>query len=260
MRFRAAVLSLAVLIVLPVQVLASSNPIPGVGIVVKRPPGSSTAFVLPGGFFGIGSPPFSGSVGLQGRCSNECGGCDSDCGGGPPEGRIDYAADGSAGPFDQSMTAMTLYSVAPIAVGGSSFDVFVTISGPGPLSDDPIPGTLAIPSGASLGVGELSSVSSSSLDLHATITFADHATGIAAGSSLEKDVHLTLQDSALPIARMADGTAAGHIVLGGNGATVTPFTYASSGGEMSLRMLTLEPGSPVPTRAKTWGAVKLIAR
>jgi hypothetical protein len=216
--------------------------------------------VVPGGFFGSGSAPFSGDVGFEGRCSYQCGGCDSDCGGGPPDGRIDYSTDSSSGPFDASLTAMTLYSVDPIAVGGSFFDVFITISGPGPLADDPIPGTVAIPPGASLDLGGASTVASSSVDLHATMTFADHVTGVAAGSALEQDLHLTLQDAALPIARVADGTTAGHIVLGGTGATVTPFTYASAGGEWSLRLLSLEPGAPVPARAKSWGAVKTMYR
>jgi hypothetical protein len=260
MRFPVPALSLALLLASPLQVLAASNPIPGVGIVVKRPPGTSTALVVPGGFFGGGSAAFAGGVGLEGSCSHQCGGCDSDCGGGPPDGRIDYAADTAAGPFDTSLSAMTLYSVEPIAVGSSFFDVFVTLSGPGPLPDDPIPGIIVTAEGQELDTGSSALVQSGSVDLHATITFADHATGIAAGSSLEQDLHLALQEAALPIARVADGTATGHIVLGGNGATVTPFTYASAGGGLSLRLLSLEPGAPVPARAKSWGQVKAVHR
>lgn len=263
-RFRRLVLALPLLLVLPAVSHASSNPIPGVGIVVKRNPGSSTAFVVPGGFLGAGSAPFAGTVGLKGRCSFECGGCDTDCGGGPPDTRLDYSEDTSSGPFDVSMGATTLYSTDPIAVdvGGSSsfFDVFVTLSGPGPLADDPVPGTFTLPSGSALDLATSSTVASSSLDLHASITFADHTTGIAAGSSLEEDLHLDLLGAGLPVARVADGTATGHVVMGGNGATVTAFTYANAGGGLRLQMLSLEAGAPVPVHAHSWGALKSVYR
>lgn len=266
MRLRDLAFSALLIGSFPVVALANnlqSNPIPGVGIVVKRNrPGSSTAFAAPGGFFGPGSEPFTGFVPMEGRCSHECGGCNTVCG--TPDGRIDYAADAPSGPFDLSMASMTLYSVTPIPVdiGGATslFDVVVTLSGPGPLADDPIPGSLALPPAGSLGLGGTSTVQSSAIDLHATITFADHATGVAAGGSLEQDLHLTLQEVALPIARVLDGTSTGHIVLGGDGASVRTFTFASSGDELRIGFLSNEQGAAVPVRARSWGAVKSMYR
>src|SRR4051794_23708148 len=117
MRFRPLLplSALALLVALPALSLASSNPIPGVGIVVKRNPGSSTALVIPAGFFGAGSSPFSGSVALEGRCSHDCGGCDNSCASTPgsPDCRLDYATSSFTGPLDLTMPATTLYSSSP---------------------------------------------------------------------------------------------------------------------------------------------------
>ena len=249
----------------------ASNPIPGVGIVIKQckcPPAwkccSAVTARMAAGFFGPGSAPVDSGVTLIGRCSHDCGGCETDCGGGPPDGRFDFAADSPSGPFEVSMAPMTLYSADPISidVGGSvaSLDVIVTLSGLGPLADDPISGTLAIPSGAALLPGAATTVQSSSLDLHATITFADHVTGVPVGGSVEQDLHLTLQEAALPIACIADGSLTGHLVPGGNGATVTPFTFASAGGELQVQMRSLEAGAPVPARSRSWGTLKTVYR
>ena len=271
MRHAAAALSFAVLLScsLGVPAARAGNPIPGVGIVIKKckcPPDwkccSAVTLRLLGGFFGPGSAPVDSGVTLQGQCSEACGGCDSDCGGGPPDGHFDFAADVPGGPFEVTLSPLTLYSSEPlpVAMGGgvALFDVVVTLSGPGPLADDPIPGALAIAAGTTLVPGTATSVASSALDLHATITFADHATGVPVAGSLEQDLHVTLQDAALPIACLADGSPTGHLVPGGNGATVTPFEYAGDG--LYLRMLSLEPGAPVPARARSWGRVKVVYR
>jgi hypothetical protein len=273
MRIPVAVIRFALLFasLLVAAVAWAGNPIPGVGVVVKQckcPPDwkccSAASLRVGPGFFGPGSAPVDSGVSLQGQCSFDCNDCDDDCDGGPPDTEFDFAADSPAGPFEVTVPATTLYSMDPIAVdiGGvtSYFDVFVTVSGPGPLADDAIPGTLAIPGGASLDVGTTSTVASSSLDVHVTITFADHNTGVLVVGTIEQDLHLTLQDPALPIARIADGTPDGHIVPGGNGVTVTPFTYASSGDELRLQVRALEPGAPVPARPSTWGAIKSLYR
>ena len=260
-------------LVLPLGVCEAANPIPGIGIVVKHckcPPTwaccSSAAARTTGGFFGPGSDPFDGFVGLEGRCSHDCGGCDNGCGGSgsSPDGRIDYAAEGASGPFEMSMQSTVLYSIAPIQISingvDSFFDVFVSISGQGPLPDDPIPGMVTLPTGQTLDVGTSSQVYGSFLDLHCTITFADAVTGAAAGTAIEQDLHLALQDAGLPIKRLADGTAGGQIVLGLDGANLVPFTYSSAGGELTMKMYSLYQEAPVSVGARTWGALKTLYR
>jgi hypothetical protein len=255
---------------LPLQVHAGSKPVPSIGIVVKRcncPPKyaccSQAAVGTPAGFFGPGSAQFAGAVGLEGRCSHDCGGCGNDCGGSgsSPDGSIGYLVDGAGGPFEMSMQSTVLYSVAPIQVSingvDSFFDVFVSISGQGPLPDDPIPGMVTLPAGQTLDVGTSSQVLSSYLDLHCTITFADAITGEAAGAAIEQDLHLALRDAGLPIARVADGTAeGGPIVLGLDGANLQPFTYSSAGDELTVQMYSLFQAAPVSAGARTWGALK----
>ena len=104
----------------------------------------------------------------------------------------------------------------------------------------------------------VATVQSSALDAHATITFALHATGDAAGGALEQGLHLELQSPAVPLERMVDGTPDGVLVLGGDGTTVTPFRYAGDG--VSVTLASLRPTAPVATRARSWGAVKAIYR
>jgi len=262
MRFRSNLLVAAVSCVLSAGVaFAGANPIPGVGVVIKRNPGSGGYAVVPGGFFGPGSEPFTGFVPMEGRCSHECGGCDNDCAGreGDPDGRIDYEADFATGPFTMIMQPTVMHSIAPILVRingvDSFFDVFVTISGQGPSSDDPIPGMLHLPPGESLDTGTSSVVLGSSLDLHCTFTFFDHSTGMAAGSALEQDFHMTLDNAALPITRVADGTPGGRIVLGLSGSGVVPFQYSSADG-LVMTMLSLYDSGAVTVQESPWGWVK----
>lgn len=262
MHTRTVCLALIISFILPVGFAVAGNPIPGIGFVVKRPPGSSTAMVVPGGFFGPGSEPFTGGVGLEGTCSHACGGCDDNCAGreNDPDGRIDYAADLGTGPFDVIMQAKVLYSTEPILVRingvDSFFDVFVTIRGQGPLPDEPIPGTLLLPPGQSLDTGTSSLVLDSFFDIHCTMTFADASTGLPAGSAIEQDLHMELQDAGLPITRVADGTPEGYIVLGKGASNTVPFTYASAGGELVLKMLSLTELATVSAEEKSWGALK----
>jgi len=262
---------------LPLDALASSNPIPGVGIVVKHCSGggttlqhhckSATRVIAPGGFFAPGSAPFDGVVPIQGRCGEACNGCDTECVGNEanPDGRIDYASETSAGPFDVIMPSTLFYSIDPIqvAVDGvdTFFDVFVTVRGIGLGVDDPIHGVLTLPPGGTLEVGTSSLVENSTLDLHSTMTFANTATGEAAGSAIEQDLHLDLHDSAgLALTRIADGTAGGRIVLGLDGSTFEIFTYTSANDELTLRMRSLHPDGAVPAQAPSWGALKTLYR
>jgi len=240
MRFRPVLPFIALLLLVPLPAGASSNPIPGVGIVVKRNPGSSSALVIPAGFFGAGSSAFTGSVALEGRCSHDCGGCDNVCAS-SPDCRLDYAASSVSGPFDLRMPATALYSTSPISVSMNgkvlSLDVVVSLSGQG-SPDAAIPGQLSLQGGA-LDLGSSATVLESSLDLHCTVTFVDRSTGASAGSSLEQDLHLALQEPSLSISRVADGTATGHIVLGQGAGTTSPFTFSSSGGELLLGLLSI---------------------
>ena len=171
----------------------AGNPIPGVGIVVKHCSGpaaavqhhckSATRVIAPAGFFGPGSAAVDELVTIDGRCAHACGGCDNDCAGmeNDPDGRIDYESDGDAGPFEMILPPTHLYSEAPIVVdvGGvpTSFDVWVSIRGPGPVPDEPVGGMLMLPGGGSLAVGTSSQVASSFLDLHTTTTFTESLTG-----------------------------------------------------------------------------------
>jgi hypothetical protein len=246
-------LSLAAVEVVP-------KPVPGIPIIVKQCPTGCTshAIALPGGFLGPGTPGFAGTVQLLGRCLHTCSPCDADCGGGSPDGRFDYVEATPAGPFEMTLSALTLYSASPIDVGGTLYDVLVTLSGPSPLADDPMSGSLLLPPGAVLPVGGVAPVQSSALDAHATITFALHATGEAVGGALEQDLHLVLQGPSVPLERIAGSTPEGVLVLGSDGVTVEPFRYAGDG--LDLTLLSVRSLAPVATRARTWGALKAIYR
>jgi hypothetical protein len=263
MRIRSFLSALILMLLISTEVRAASNPIPGVGIVVKRNPGTSSALVLPAGFFGPGSQPFEGRVGLQGRCSHDCGGCDNDCAGSEsnPDGRIDYAYDVLTGPFDVIMQSTTLYSDAPIEVmidgAPSFFDVFVTISGQFPPADDPVIGALHLASG-SLDIGVTATVRDANGNFHCHITFADHTTGMIAGSSVEMDLHMEMQDSSVAITRLADGTPSGVMVLGRGVSSTDPITFASAGGELELKILSLYTPASVPVQSTTWENMKLL--
>lgn len=265
MHIRSGVLAVVAACLMPIVAGAASNPIPGVGIVVKRNPGASSALVLPAGFFGPGSQPFEGRAGLQGRCSHDCGGCDNDCAGSEsnPDGRIDYAYDFLSGPFDVIMQSTTLYSDTPIEVmidgAPSFFDVFVTISGQGAPVDDAAIGALHL-TGGSLDIGTTATVLDAFFDIHCVITFADHSTGMIAGSSVEMDLHMELQDSGVAITRVADGTPSGVMVLGRSTSSTEPVTFASTGGELEMKLLSLYTPATVPVQGATWESVKLLYR
>ncbi len=265
MQTRSLALAVAMACLLPASVIATTNPIPGIGVVIKRHPGSSSALVVPGGFFGPGSEPFTGTVGLEGRCSHDCGGCDDNCAGseGNPDGRIDYSMEVATGPFQMEMPATTMYSVAPIEVMidgvPTFFDVFVMISGQSPPAGDPATGTLTLQSG-SLDIGTWQKVDNSEFSVRCSITFADASTGVAAGSSIELDLQLELQETDLPVARIADGTASGYMVLGKGASSVVPFTFASAGDELVMTMLCLYEPTPVPVQSTSWGKVKALYR
>jgi hypothetical protein len=212
MQMRRLLLGLVLSLALPVSVVYAGNPIPGVGIIVKRNPCCSSAkVVIPGGFFGPGSAPFSGTVAMEGRCSHDCGGCDNNCAGSPtPDGRLDYAADSNAGPFEVTMAAATMYSTTPIEVSingvPSFFDVFVELSGPGPESDDAITGTMTLAPGSSLDPGTSAPVADVSLDITYKITFHDHTTGDPAGAFLTGDLETILKNLGLLVPLHASPT------------------------------------------------------
>jgi hypothetical protein len=249
-------LALVLSLVFPLSSAYANNPIPGVGIVVKKCKCvtccSTARLSLPGGFFGPGSAPFDGPVALEGNSL------------GNPDGRIDYAADAMTGPFEMSMQRMKFFTSEPIqlsAAGGiSSYDVQWDFSGPGPDADDPIPGVVTLHSGDVLTAGQFKDVLDSSLDGHCVITFYDHTTGAAAGTPIEMDLHLTLQDVGLPVALVADGTPTGSMVLGSDGASAVTFTFASANDELVIQLQSLYGQGPVAAQPSTWGAVKAIYR
>jgi hypothetical protein len=263
MQMRRLLLGFVMSLVLPFAVAhASSNPIPGVGIIVKRNPCCSSArIVIPGGFFGPGSVPFDQAVSLEGRCSHNSGGSEDNCAG-SPDSRLDYSTDNNAGPFEVSMAATTMYSTTPIEVSINGvlafFDVFVELSGPGPASDDAIPGTMTLAPGASLDPGTSAPVAGLSLDITYKITFHDHTTGDPAGAFLTGDLEAILKSLGLlvPAARVANGTPTGQIVMGSDGVTSVLFTVASANDELVIQMLSLYQQEPVATQPATWGAVK----
>jgi hypothetical protein len=250
--------------VMPLQ----SNPVPGIGIIVKKHPPGGSHFGAPGlpaipaGFFGPGSAPFSGIVGLQGQCSHNCGGCDNDCAGDVDDSRIDYVEDTDTGTLATAMAPMALYSTAPIevAVNGvaSFFDVFVEIRAPGPVPGAPIPGSLQLPPGVVLAPGTSSVVENGSCDVHARFTFADAATGAVVGQVIEADLHLVLQESSLRIAAIGE-VHAHRLVLGSDGSTAVPFTYASAGGALIVQMKSLTE-APVGVEDASWGSLKSLFR
>jgi hypothetical protein len=259
MRIRRLSLAVALSLAIPFAVAQAGNPIPGVGIVVKKckctNPCCTTARIsVPGGFFGPGSPAFDGTIGMQGRED------------GTADGRIDYSSDTNAGPFVMTMAAMTLYSQDPIQVDLSGvpsfFDVSVELSGPGPESNDPIPGTMTLAPGTSLDPGTVVPVAAASLGITYKIMFHDHTTGEQAGTFIAGDLEAILKNLGLlnSAACVADGTPTGHIVFGSDGATASDFAFGSANDELVIQMLSLDQLGPVSAQATTWGAVKSMYR
>jgi hypothetical protein len=205
-----------------------------------------------------GSAPIETSVLLQGRCAYSCSPGD------PGDGGIDYDADSDSGPFAMTLPAMTLYSSTPMQVDVSGvmtpFDVIVTLSGQSPPADDPMTGVFTLPTGSSLPLGATAQVASSGLDLHATTRFVNALTGELAPGVIEQDFHLnlfTFTPDALPVARHADGTAEGSIVLGLGESSPVTFGYASDDGGLVLNLQSLFDAGPTPVRTATWGALKV---
>lgn len=259
--FRTAVIIL-VLCLVAGTVLAASIPVPGVGVVVKKHPGNcsarfgETGFPVPADFFGPGSEPFVGTVGLQGPCDLPCDPCNCD------DLRLDYSMDSPAGPFDTELVAMTLHSVAPITVTGaggvdSFFDIWVELRGTGGALA--VGGSLAIEPGTALLPGASSFVVDSFFDIEYRIRFTEAGTTTPAGQEIVGSLRLDLQGTGLPIACLDDGGATGVIVLGRDDLGVHPFTFADSGGLLSLEMESDAEGV-VGEQAGTWSALKVLYR
>ena len=242
------------------------NPVPGIGIIVKKHPPGGAHFTSPGlpaipaDFFGPGSAPFEGMIALEGQCSHDCGGCDNDCGGSASDSRMDYVGGATPEAWAVTVAPARMYSVSPIAVavGGvtSYFDVVVALDGQGPAADDPIVGGLLLPPGTSLEPGTSSSVSEAYLDVHCRFSFTDAASHAEMPGAIEQDFHLVLQEGGLPVARVTDGTTAGHIVLGSDGTTVLPATFSSVGGAFIMQVKSLLE-LPVGVRNGSWGTLKV---
>ena len=248
---------------------AWANPIPGIPIIIRCPcPGP--VYVESGrcctkrhvsaarGALGPDSAPVDEAVLLQGPCAYACGP------GSPGDGRIDYDTSSDAGPFAMSLPSMTLFSSTPLQVEVDGvltpFDVVVTLSGQAPQADDPLAGMLTLAAGSSLPPGATAQVAGSQLDLHATTTFVNALTGEPSSAVIEEDLHLdlfTFTPAALPVARLADGTAEGNIVLGlgGDGLPVV-FGYASANNELVLNLESLYDAGTVSATPATWGALK----
>jgi hypothetical protein len=290
MRLYASILAsaLAILCALPpISAHAASKPVPGIGVIVKKHPCgnpkcscharvtaspmterecSGLYLDLPADFFGAGSAPLIGNIGLQGRC-DFTGTCVTDSGGPGPldpdhddDGRLDYREGALPGQFEIVMPAMTLYSLGPIPVdmGGTpdSVGVIVTLSGPGPMPDDPITGGFELVPGTALPVGGASTVQTSQISLHASISFVNATTGALVGGTLEQVLTLALKYPLIPVARPAFGTVDGRIIMGQQASGNVPFAYVSAGGELQLQMTSYDVPMPVSVRSTTWGGLK----
>lgn len=266
MRIRSIPAAMALVLVLAPGAMA--NRIPGIPIMIKCPcPGptyvesqrccTKKAVHLVSGGLGGGSVAVDETVLLQGRCAHAC------APGDPGEGRIDYDTDSDAGPFAMSLPAMTLYSSSPmlVEVNGvmTPFDVVVTLSGQGPQADDLITGLLTLPGGSSLPLGATAQVAGSVLDLHATTTFVNALTGEPSSAVIEEDFQLSLftfLPDALPVRRLADGTADGAIALGLGDGMPLVFGYASNNNELVLNLQSLNDDGVVSVNPATWGSLK----
>lgn len=253
MRLAAPVLIGLALTVVLASTAHASNPIPGVGIVVKRNPGSSTALTVPADFFGAGSSAFSGTVGLEGRCSNECGGCDN-CASSPlgSDTRIDFDLPPGSSVLSATMPYFVCYSVNTVdfTIGGAvrPLQVVVSVSGRAPAPALDVSGEFVLPAGTTLAVGSSAELVSGSLQVRCVTTFVDATTGQAVGGSLVRDLDVSLSSlQPVAISRVDNGTTAGRVVLGRDGSgAVTPVRLASSGDELVLSLLSLDtPVTPV---------------
>lgn len=267
MRIRSIPMAMA--LVLAVAPAAMANRIPGIPIMIKCPcPGTPVyvesqrcctkhATTRVAGGLGPGSAPVDEPVLLQGLCAYACSPGDQG------DGRIDYDAASDAGPFTMELPAMTLFSSTPLQVDVNGvltpFDVVVTLSGPGPQADDPMTGALALAAGSSLAFGTTAPVADGQLDCHATTTFVNALTGEQAGAAIEEDFHLdlfTFTPDALPVTRVADGTATGSIVLGLGDGQPAVFGFGSSGNGLVLNLQGLYDAGAVAAAPATWGALK----
>jgi hypothetical protein len=242
------------------SVLAASVPVPGVGVVIKKHPGSSHARfgtgdlpAIPADFFGPGSLPFEGLVGLQGPCELPCDPCNCN------DLRIDYSMDSASGPFDTEMVALTLHSTAPIVVGNLSgvdsfFDVWVEISAVG--GGSPVTGGLSIEPGTALLPGTTSFVVDSFFDIEYRISFSEPGSlvRLPAGPFV-RVATLEFQSISPPIACLDDGSSTGVLVLGSNGLAAQPFIYGTIGGELTLEMESVSE-AVVGAESASWGAMK----
>ncbi len=94
-------------------------------------------------------------------------------------------------------------------------------------------------------------------------TFANALTGEPASAVIEEDLQLnlfTFTPDALPVTRLADGTAEGSIVLGFGGSSPVVFGYASQDNGLVLNLQSLYGFGPVPVQTATWGALKALYR
>lgn len=219
-RLAIACVSALVFVSVATSVLAASNPIPGIGVVIKK--GSSSAATrvtfgtgslpeVPANFFDPGSEPFSGTVALDPVCGFPCGPCGCD------ESRIDYSTETPAGPFDTEMLPITLRSVSPITVTNASgvdsfFDVWVEVLGSGGAST--ISGSLTIQPGALLVPGTSTFVVDSFFDITYRISFTEPGSMAPVSPPLTGDLRLDMQTTDMPITCYDDGSSTGVFLLG----------------------------------------------
>ncbi|MEY4375311.1 MAG: hypothetical protein RL760_1478 [Candidatus Eisenbacteria bacterium] len=242
---------LALLLLAPAVALASSNPIPGVGIIVKRNPGSSSALAIPPDFFGPGSSSFSGTVSLEGTCSHLGPTRFEECDDG--DARFDFVLSSGSSALQLFMSPVTLYSSTPItvSVGGAPLvlDVVVRLSSLDPLPSSRISGQLELSPGTVLAPGSSSTLASGFLDLLATTTFVDPSSGVAVGSSLQQPLRLSLVGTDVPITRIDDGTAFGRIVLGGLSHNPAFVSNGNSGVMPAMELVVTPLSPPLPVRS-----------
>jgi hypothetical protein len=124
------------------------------------------------------------------------------------------------------------------------------------MPDDPITGGFELVPGTALPVGGASTVQTSQISLHASISFVNATTGALVGGTLEQVLTLALKYPLIPVARPAFGTVDGRIIMGQQASGNVPFAYVSAGGELQLQMTSYDIPMPVSVRSTTWGGLK----
>ena len=210
---------------------ATGDPLPGVDILVRKEPicpctygsfGAPDLPTIPADFFGPGSDPFDGTVALEYLDPV----IDND------SIELNLVEGTTPNVFDIEIEPLTLTSIEPIDVGGGSFfDITFHILADGLPPGEPVIGQVELPPSQTLTPGASNLIVESFINIAYEIEFNETGTGNpAAGGPLTGSLSLLLQDIDAPIWRQLEGP----VVLGSDGSSLVPLTYASGGGGLVL--------------------------